>query len=437
MDNPLGDYEEKGINSFHIKAMFLAGAGQITDGYDLTAGALVLSMVLSYLRLNLESVSIVLFASIISGNIVGALLFGYLARRGRTKFYGIDALLMIIGALLQAFISTPIELAIARFILGIGIGADYVLSPLLMAEYSNRRDRGKLLGISGGFMWMFGALLSTLATLLIINILPSSLVWRVVLASGAIPSIFVLYERTKMPETPHYLAFVKGDARTLKEKYGLTVKTIPKGYKRLTARMVLYLIIAAACWYLYDVIGYSQGFFGPNVIANYLGVNGIIFNLIVISAFSLPFNFIGAFLSDGILGRRVLQSIGFLGMGLPLFIFAYVGSKNVMVDLLMFGLSNAFNSLGPGNIIGYWGVELFPANVRGFTQGITVIGGRLGVITTTLLFPILLNSLGILPVMIILGILGILGSGLTLILEEPRGKSLVEREISVVDGISK
>ena len=36
---------------------------------------------------------------------------------------------------------------IARFVLGLGIGGDYPVSAVLMSEYSNRNDRGRLVGL--------------------------------------------------------------------------------------------------------------------------------------------------------------------------------------------------------------------------------------------------------------------------------------------------
>ena len=48
--------------------------------------------------------------------------------------------------------TNAVELAVVRFLLGVGIGADYVLSPLINAKYANRKDRGKLVAISGGLM---------------------------------------------------------------------------------------------------------------------------------------------------------------------------------------------------------------------------------------------------------------------------------------------
>ncbi|MEM3324488.1 MAG: MFS transporter [Metallosphaera sp.] len=218
MEEPLKEYEEKKLNSFHIKTMLIAGAGQIVDGYDLTAAALVTTPLMEYFGSSLLTLSTSLFASIISGNILGALIFGYLARHGRKRFYGVDAILMTLGALLQAFVSSPYQLVFLRFLLGLGIGADYVLSPLVAAEYANRKDRGKILGISGGVMWNVGALISAVVTLALGYFLPSDILWRAVLALGCVPAISVIIFRRRYPETPHYLLFIKRDLKELGER---------------------------------------------------------------------------------------------------------------------------------------------------------------------------------------------------------------------------
>ncbi|ARM76919.1 MFS transporter [Acidianus manzaensis] len=425
MHNPLGEFENRRLNLFHIKTTLIAGAGQVVDGYDLTAASLVLASMEVYFGNSLLQLSTVLFASIILGNILGAIIFGYLAKHGRKKFYGIDAMLMIFGALFQAFATSAYEIAILRFLLGLGIGADYVLSPLINAEYANIKDRGKLMAISGGFMWNFGALLSAIVTLYLAQIFPQSTLWRVVLALGSVPAIAVVVFRRKFPETPHYLLYVKKDLNELKEKYGLTVDNI--NISKIVLKAVLpVLFIASLTWYLYDISAYSSVFFGPNVIAERIGVNGVLFELIILAIFSVPWNFTSSLLADR-LGRKKLQAIGFIGMGVFTLLFAFlIGKVDILTTLIIYGMSSIFNSLGPGTIVGFWGVELFPAEIRGITQGITVVSGRMGVLTTTFLFPIILQNYGIVTTMILLGILGIVASIITLRLPEPKGKSLSE-----------
>ncbi|MEM3915300.1 MAG: MFS transporter, partial [Metallosphaera sp.] len=180
----------------------------------------------------------------------------------------------------------------------------------------------------------------------------------------------------------------------------------------------------------YDIGAYSGVFFGPSVIAQKLGINGVLFELIILAAFSVPWNFVSAMTNDR-LGRRKLQAIGFVGMGLTTLLFAFLlGKVSAIVTLLVYGISSIFNSLGPGTIVGFWGVELFPAEIRGVTQGITVLGGRLGVLTTTFLFPILLADFGIFATMITLGVIAIGAAGVSMMLPEPARVSLSKIEVS-------
>src|SRR6202012_2034870 len=96
-----------------------------------------------------------------------------------------------------------------RFILGFGIGPDYVLSPVIMTEHSNRADRGRALGLGFGTMWPIGALAAVLLKLALEAArLPGDLQWRIVLAAGALPALSVVYLRRQMPETARFLARV-------------------------------------------------------------------------------------------------------------------------------------------------------------------------------------------------------------------------------------
>ena len=427
MRNPLKGWDEKDISSFHWKTALVAGAGQFVDGYDLTAGALVFSLIEQSLGQGLAGASTILFLSIILGNAVGAVLFGYLARHGRKKFYGIDAALMTLGAIAQAFVTDAVELAVVRFLLGVGIGADYVLSPTITAEYANRRDRGKLMGVAGGLMWNVGALASTLVALAVVPDFPADAAWRLVLALGAVPALLVVYFRRRFPETPRYLLYIKGDVEGLRGSYGLNVAEAPRASVDW-GKVAVPLFLAALAWYLYDIAAYAGVFFGPNVIAEKIGVNGIVFELIVLAGFTVPGNFISAMVNDRV-GRRLLQAIGFAGMGVATLAFALYGLKgSVMAALLLFGLSSAMNSLGPGTIVGFWGAELFPTSIRGVTSGVTVIGGRLGVITTTLLVPVLLQAYGVQYTMVVLALVSFAGAGVTMALREPSQRSLDEFE---------
>jgi MFS family permease len=82
------------------------------------------------------------------GAVLGALIYGRIADKiGRKKIYGLEASIMAMAALASAFSPGVIFLIVCRFVLGLGVGGDYPISAIIMSEYSNRKDRGKLVGL--------------------------------------------------------------------------------------------------------------------------------------------------------------------------------------------------------------------------------------------------------------------------------------------------
>ncbi|QGA69238.1 MFS transporter [Sulfolobus sp. E11-6] len=369
--------DEAKFSWFHVKSLITTGMGVFTDGYDLSSIGIVLLSVLASFGITKNSPNYVEVTSLISGSAligaaIGAILFGFLSNMGRKKFYGIDVTLMTVGALLQAFVQNLLELIIVRFLLGLGIGADYVLSPTIMAEHSNAKDRGKTLVLGFGLFWGFGA--STAAGLYLILQalgLPLDLIWRIVLACGAIPAASVIYLRRKIPETARYLGRIKGDLNELrnviKSVAGVEVNTTRDvkdnvkslKYFRMNWRLIL---TAAILWFLFDIVAYAGILFGPSLIANSLGINSGIFQLLVEGAFVIPGGVIALILIDRV-GRKPLQVVGFIGMALSLLSFAFyknIGvTFNPLIAFFLYGLNNFSSQAGPGSVsaVGILGVE--------------------------------------------------------------------------------
>jgi len=57
------------------------------------------------------------------------------------------AAIMIVGALGSALSPSFWVLIAFRFLLGFGVGGDYPVSAVMMSEYANRQDCGKLVGM--------------------------------------------------------------------------------------------------------------------------------------------------------------------------------------------------------------------------------------------------------------------------------------------------
>ncbi|SIT03263.1 MFS transporter [Alicyclobacillus vulcanalis] len=431
-------------NTFHWKSVLTTGMGVLTDGYDLSSIGVVLPFILaSFGQKSLTGwESSGLTGSALVGAALGALAFGPLANRGRKRFYGLDVLILSIAALAQAFVQNIPELIAVRFVLGFGVGADYVLSPVIMGENANARDRGKSLALGFGLTWGLGAALAGLVTLFL-NAwgVPSDIVWRIVLALGALPSASVIYLRRKLPETPRYVARVQGDELAFERVVAHVVGEVgphahvPVQRDDTSARTYFRSHrkrIAAACvlWFLFDIVAYSSILFGPNLIAKSLGIPSGVFQVMMELAFTVPGALIGLALIDR-LGRKPMQVIGFVGMGLSLILFSVMKSVDAApwIGLLLYGAQNLMSQMGPGSVSasGMLGVELIPTKIRGTVQGWTVAAGRLGAAITAFVFPHLFARMGEGGAILMLGGLCGVAAVLTwILLPETKALSLEE-----------
>ncbi|BBG23645.1 hypothetical protein IC006_0933 [Sulfuracidifex tepidarius] len=288
--------DDKKFSMFHVKSLFTTGMGVFSDGYLLSSISLVLLFVLTDFGISKSSPSYDFWLGALSGTVfigaaLGAILFGVLANKGRKTFYGVDVMLMTVGAALQAFATSPAELAAIRFLVGIGTGADYVLSPLIMAEHSNAKDRGKLIAIGFGLMWSLGAVTASLEFLGLEALsVPHSLMWRIILGAGAIPAASVIYLRRKVPETSRFLLRIKGDVNkfetVVKQITGENVKADSNladrnGILTYFGKFGKIFLMACVLWFLFDLTGYANGLFGPTLIARSIGIyNPAVFSLI-------------------------------------------------------------------------------------------------------------------------------------------------------------
>ncbi|HTU55425.1 MAG TPA: MFS transporter [Acetobacteraceae bacterium] len=431
--------DEQKFKAFHWRAIVTTGLGVFCDGYDLSSIGIVLPLVLgSFGIARIGSIQSGLIAgSALVGAAVGALIFGLLGQKGRKRFYGLDVLLMGVMAIAQAFAPNLEWLIALRFVLGIGIGADYVLSPTIMAEHANRADRGKTLGIGFGVMWPLGAFTAAVLNLVLAGIgLSHDLQWRIVLAAGAIPAFSVLYLRRRMPETARYLARLAADPgaaveviRTISGRTVAAPAEDQRPFGEVFAQHARLIFSAALLWMVFDVVVYSSILFGPSLIAKGLGMGPIEFALLTQAIFVIPSCLVYALYVLDKVGRKPLQVWGFVGAAIMLVIFAMMKPSLVALPVLgfiVFGLYNvAINGCSAVSGAGILGVELSPTRIRTVGQSITVVGGRIGASISAFLFPVLFTRLGEVGVIVLLAVLSVVGAVLTQILvPETAGISL-------------
>ncbi|KAL4965738.1 putative MFS sugar transporter [Aspergillus stella-maris] len=144
------------------------------------------------------------------GCIFGCFAGGWLADRiGRINGLFIGSVFALIGGALQAAIQSSDFMLVARVITGIGTGALTGITPVLVSETSSADHRGgflgyvfiaNYLGISVAYWLSFG--------LAFINDGYSDIRWRFLLAFQCIPALILVFFIKMIPDSPRYYASV-------------------------------------------------------------------------------------------------------------------------------------------------------------------------------------------------------------------------------------
>lgn len=441
--NALDSAKMKGI---HYKITALSAMGVFLDGFDISIISVALLLLKTIPSFDLSSPANLglLAASTVIGMLIGAVSIGYITDiYGRRLMYLWDMVIFIVFTALTAVSVNFIQMFTFRLLLGIGIGADYAISTTIIAEFSPKNKRGRLLSFNVLAWWIGYAA----AFIIGYALLPlGTQAFRYMFAVGIIPAIIVLFWRRTIPESPRWLAsHGKSEEARKVERFvvgrsdSLSAKKVKTNFLRLfDRRYIKATLFVAIFWFSYDVAFYGIGIFTPTI----LTVLGFTKSYAVLSsAVFAGFAIIGGVLAVLLVekaGRKLLNSLGFLGMLIAMFTLFYftpigvaIGKPVVAVSgvliVSMFILFEVTQTLGPGTMDFVYPQELYPTSLRATGQGLGTSISRVGAILGITTFPLIASQLGVKYSMLFFGIFALIGLLATLILApETKGKSLEE-----------
>jgi MFS transporter, PHS family, inorganic phosphate transporter len=430
------------VSKFHQRAVLVSGMGFFTDAYDLFVIGIASTLIKQEWHLS-SGMLAMLNATMLGAAFLGALLFGRIADLvGRKRVYWLVAAIMVVAALGSALAPSFWVLIAFRFLLGLGVGGDYPVSAVLMTEYANRMDRGRLVGLVFSTQAL-GLIVGPAVALTLLGAGTSSdIAWRILLALGAVPAAAVVYLRRKMPESPRYTAQVQGRgaeaARQLSDfsgnpEHGLAHQA-DRQRTELRAfltnrRFLITLAGTAGCWFLLDYAYYGNTISTPQIIglirpgSSTMATIAIQLAIFVVAA--VPGYILAISRMDRI-GHQRLQLVGFTMMAVCFAVIAIVPGMTtaVLPFLLAYGVSYFFTEFGPNVTTFVLPGELYPVSVRATGHGISAGVGKLGAFIGVFLFPLLQSSLQLRGTLLLTAGVAVLGALLTLVLPEPAGRSL-------------
>ncbi|NMP24530.1 MFS transporter [Sulfobacillus harzensis] len=430
------------LGLFHLRAVVISGTGFFTDAYDLFIIGAALDLIKAQWSPSKVMLGLLGSTALLAA-FLGATVFGRLADRwGRKKIYGVEAIIMAAGALLSAFSPNIYWLLVFRFIMGLGIGGDYPVSAVLMSEYANVKDRGKLVALVFSMQALGLIAGPVVAMTLVASGIPLGLAWRIMLGLGAVPAMAVIMMRRRMPESPRYMAEVKGEqdqaAANWSRFSGIEVNHAEAEPKPLPAKPAVagkkvwrLLAGTAGSWFLFDYAYYGNSISMPLVLKGIephsSALTQMAWSLIIFALFAAP-GYIVAFSKIDQIGHRRLQMVGFVMMALCFFVIGIwrnIGA-HVVAFLVIFGISYFFAEFGPNTTTFVIPAEVFPVSMRATGHGISAGMAKLGAFIGVFVFPLLSSALGVSGTLLITSLFSILGALVSLLLPEPKGRSLSE-----------
>jgi len=428
---------------FHLRVVLVVAMGFLTDSYNLFIMTPALSLIERSFHVSAKSSEIQLVnSSILIASCIGAIVFGFIADRvGRKAIYGWQALAMAVMALLCAFAPSIEMLIILRFLLGIVIGGNYPVVAVLMSEYANTKERGKLVGMVFS-MQAVGAVVGPLIALFFFSsTIPVDLSWRLMLAIGVLPALAAFFLSRTLPESPRFVSRVKGDTalavnQVRQYSRGHIDATPTREGLRVRAKLsqyILPLIGTAGTWFLFDYAYYGNSVSSPLIIhavsPDASLVTQTFWSLVIFLVAAVP-GYVLAFNTMDRIGHKRLQWIGFLCMGLAYLAISIIPdlTRTVVPFLLVYSVSYFFVQFGPNSTTFVLSAELFPINIRGKAHGIAAGVAKLGAFISVFLFQFIISNdhgqiYGALRITFIFSIIGCL---LTFLLPEPANKSIEE-----------
>lgn len=320
------------------------------------------------------------------GAAAGALIGGPLCDKfGRKFIYTYDLILYMIGVALAVFAGSYGMLLVAFIITGIAVGAGVPASWTYLSEQAPAGERAKHVG-AAQLAWSFGPLIGFLLAVLVepLGLLGS----RLIFAQLFVVAFITWYMRQGLPETE-----IWKESKTAAPSVSILHGVRQLFSKKANITAIFFLIGVYSFW---NIVAGQAGIFMPRVYAaagvesatdQYL-LQALVWGLTVVTTY---FGFMK--LADKY-NRRVLYIVGAL-LGIAawsVLVFAVPTMPALLSFAVLWGIASG---IGAQAFYGLWASELFATPYRASAQGILFFVARVMVGLLSMVFPILLTTMGV------------------------------------------
>jgi putative MFS transporter len=428
----------------HRRLLLGSGAGWALDALDVGLISFIIAQLTVQWHLSATDASLIAsigFVGMAIGAAVGGLLADRLGRRqvfaltllGYGVFTGFSALAWSVGALI-----------VFRFLVGLGLGAELPVASTLVSEFAPARIRGRIVVVLESF-WAVGWTLSALIGFLVVPRGDNG--WRWALALGALPALYAVVVRLRLPESVRFLEsrgrHAEAEAVVQRFEAAAGQQRVPAperddvggaggaveaaGTSRVAALWSPGLRRRTgavwAVWFLVNFSYYGAFIWLPTILvaSGFSLVRSFGYTLLITLA-QLPGYAVSALLVER-WGRRRTLAAFLVGSAAAAALFAAADSTPTVLTA---GMLLSFFNLGAWGALYAVTPELYPTPLRGTGSGWAAGIGRIASVVAPLCVPLLREAGGTGLLFAVFAAVFVLAALASTLLPELRGKALAE-----------
>ncbi|RII92889.1 MFS transporter [Clavibacter californiensis] len=404
----------------HSRILGGSGVGWALDAMDVGLISFVIAQLAVIWEADAGQLGFVASAGFL-GMAIGASVGGLVADRiGRRQVFALTLLVYGVATGVSALAMSVGALIALRFVVGLGLGAELPVASTLVSEFSPARIRGRVIVILES-SWAVGWTAAALIGYLVIP--GSDDGWRWALALGAVPAVWAIVVRLRLPESVRFLE-AKGRhleaehvVRDLERAAGADPATFVADDTTAEARAADAAHPADApdtdaaprerlfgarlrrrtlslwiVWFCVNFAYYGAFIWLPTLLVaqGFSLVRSFEYTLLITLA-QLPGYAVSAWLVER-WGRRVTLAVFLAGSAVSAGLF---GTADSVTAILVFGALMSFSNLGAWGALYAVTPELYPTRVRATGAGSAAGFGRLASIIAPLCVPPLLALGGV------------------------------------------
>ncbi|XP_019159081.1 PREDICTED: probable polyol transporter 4 [Ipomoea nil] len=400
----------KSTRKYVFACAVFASLNNVLLGYDVG----VMSGAILFIQQDLKITEVqeeVLVGILSIVSLVGSLVGGRTSDAiGRKWTMGLASIIFQTGAAIMTVAPSFKVLMIGRFFAGIGIGFGVMIAPVYIAEISPTVERGTLTSFPEIFINL-GILLGYVSNYAFSGF-PAHINWRIMLAVGILPSVFIAFALFVIPESPRWLVVQNrvDEAKAVLMKTNdndaeveerlaeiqLAAGGVTNGEKyeeKAVWRELLspspalrrMLITGFGIQCFQQITGIDATvYYSPEILkaAGIVGESKLLAATVAVGVTKTVFILIAIFLIDRV-GRKPLMYASTIGMTACLFGLAFsltfLGEGSVGISLaILFVCGNvAFFSVGLGPVCWVVTSEIFPLKFRAQASALGAVGNRM------------------------------------------------------------